>query len=68
MSAFNYRVVKDTDDLFRIIECYYDESKKIDGFILAPAIVGQTREELLAEVENILKAFHHPVLNQSDLP
>ena len=64
---WNYRVMHRTDkpsDYYSIIEVYYDEDGKIDGWVdcAGSALIWSELEDLKGTVSMLLEAFNKPVL------
>ena len=65
--TWNYRILQIHDNVYEIIEVYYDESENIDSWTvntMKPS--GETKVELAADIEMMLAAQLHPVLIESD--
>lgn len=68
MNHWNYRVVKNKDNIFSIREVYYNEDGNVKLWSGTPeALESDDVEQLKSEVEYILKAFDTPVLNEEVL-
>lgn len=66
--TWNYRVVKETDGTYRIREVYYDDDGSIKAWTAEDASpLGETEDEIRADVERISQALSRPVLNVEDL-
>jgi len=65
--TWNYRILQIHDNVYEIIEVYYDELGNIDSWTvntMKPS--GETKVELAADIEMMLAAQLHPVLIESD--
>jgi hypothetical protein len=71
--TWNYRVMKFTYSngtcYFAFHEVYYDEQGNPNGYSsTACEPYGESMEELKSDMSMMLKAFHLPVLTESDFP
>lgn len=68
--SWNYRIVKTTfeqGDRYAIHEVYYDESGNPTSRTVEPCCpIGDTLEELRAEMERYLQAMNKPILTGND--
>lgn len=66
MTGFNYRVFDTGDGCVSIIEVYYD-GERINSWCPG-APLGETEDELRADITAMVEAFDLPTLTPSDLP
>ena len=76
--TWNYRIIKHrcpsritTGEIewFQIHEVYYDKDGKIELWSAEGCLPsGETKEELMADVEMMMQAFDRPILNAEDMP
>jgi hypothetical protein len=71
---WNYRVLHEQldnlvesfiDESFKIIECYYEDDGSLAGYCDASAL-GETLEELRADIDRFKKATEQPILTPED--
>jgi hypothetical protein len=72
MTFWNYRVIRKnhrkTDSCsYHIHEVYYDDKNNIESWIRSPVEpMGETLAELRGDIHFFLKAFHKPVLIETN--
>ena len=67
MTTWNYRVVE-RDDTFAIYEAYYDDAGTVISITAEPvAPLGESLEELRADLEHYRRALDAPVLRYEDV-
>lgn len=67
MATWNYRVVE-TEGVFAIYEASYDDAGNVTGMTAEPvAPMGESLEELRADLEHYLKALAAPLLHYEDI-
>ncbi len=61
------RLGRDGDPYYGIHEVYYDDSGKVEGYTDdAVSPFGETEEELRRDIERMMRAFQHPVLDYDE--
>lgn len=64
---WNYRVVSLDEDVLKVVEVYYDSTGKIAGWCEGEPL-GETVDQLTADLDLMREAVRRPVLYRSDLP
>lgn len=79
MSTWNYRVVHhvdrspyvvddDGEDVFFLIEAYYDNTETLYGWHPEVRPTGDSVEAVRADLRRMIEALDRPVIEETDLP
>jgi hypothetical protein len=67
VKTWNYRVMVDADGNYNIREVYYNEDKAIEGWTDECSPYGEELDELISDLNYMMKALTQDVLVESDL-